>query len=149
MYLIDVFFLRRLPPFSTRKIHWSENSNTDLIVTRSALYKIGVRLFWSMYFSCRKWRDHDTTEQQTSTLAMAWLMSSPTQRKTWTTPMMLCHIMMAGSDPLIFYAGFSENSQCRKMEGGQYHPFFGGKRQQTDGIWEKYIDQIHRLIQQF
>lgn len=79
-----------------------------------------------------------------SSLAMAWLMSSPT-RKMLTTPMTLCHIMMAGSDPLIFYAGFSENSKYQKMEEGQSHPFFGGKRQQRQMGFErntsiKYID---------
>ena len=37
-------------------------------------------------------------------------------------------------------------ARIRKWRGGTHILFFGGKRQQTDGIWEKYIEQIHRFI---
>ena len=87
-----------------------------------------------MYFSCQKWRDHDTTEQQTSKdptliriLGGVWKFFGDgmidaianTTKDVDHMPMTLYHIMMTGSDPLIFYAGFSENSQYQKMEGGQ------------------------------
>jgi len=99
-----------------------------------------------MHFSCRKWRDHDTTDRTTNINFGNGSIDviANTTKDAWTTPMTLCHIMMAGSDPLIFYAGFSENSQYQKMEGGSHILIW--RQEATDRQDLRKIQRSNRLI---
>jgi len=147
------FCFAEFPPFSPKKIHRSKNIHRFnrvqiwLILNRCIFFSIDV-FFSSKMAGSRYDRTTNIKRSNIHQDSQACLpdLLITKERKTWSQ----WRQVTSGSDPITLPTLASlKLARIRKWRGGTHILFFGGKRQQTDGIWEKYIDQIHRFIHQF